>query len=159
MSSHLYENDERLGPLVSQHQHTWLYRVIAVVIGALFLTICLAMGLAGDGIAALASAAAVSTAVAVFIRSQASDRLFLHDGGLCLQRGKLSYSIRWVDIANLDITWAYSGDPPGFFEAIFVDNNGRRIVLRANWQDRESIDYLLLALAEARYPGRNMVPR
>ncbi len=95
----------------------------------------------------------------MFFHRQGRETLFLHTQGLRLQRGAENQFLRWSDLARLDVQWAYMGDPPGFFEAVFLDSSGERLVLRANWRNRESIDEALLELSTYDIPGTNALPR
>jgi hypothetical protein len=132
--------------LISTHRHTYLYRVIASVIAFGLLIICAVLYAVSGPLPAIVTALPILGVLVWFFRSQASERLLLHRDGLCLTRGATSILIYWTDLSRVDVQWAYSGDPPGFFEATIKDLQGRTVVLRANWTDRQSIDYLLQAL-------------
>jgi hypothetical protein len=153
------DHEVLLGPILSTHEHTWLYRVVASAIGALLLSICIPIASAGAQLEAVGAATLIAGLLAWFFHRQGSERLFLHTQGLRVQRGTEIQVLRWSDLARLDVQWAYMGDPPGFFEAVLLENSGKRLVLRANWKNRESIDEALLELSAYDIPGTNALPR
>ncbi len=140
---------EELGPLVTVHRHTLLYRVIAVIVALGLLLLCALGFVHGARIVSLACSAAVLAAVTRFIWQQSRERLQFHRDGICLASGTKQTSIPWADLAKADISFAYAGNPPGFFEAELTGRSGQRIVLRANWSNREYIDGILFWLAQS----------
>ena len=149
----------RLGPLLSAHEHTWTYRVLAALVGLLMLAIALAVALLDNLTVGVSAGVVITGCLAWFIHRQANESLLIHESGLCLRSGDDLRFLPWSSIERLEIQWAYSGEPPGFFEAQLFDTDNQRVVLRANWKQRELIDQVLFDLSAPEFPGESRVPR
>lgn len=153
------QSEARLGPLLSVHEHTWTYRVFAVLFALMMLAIAVAVAVIDSLTVGVCAGLIILGCLARFVHCQSRESLLIHEDGLCLRKGDDVRILSWSSIERIEIQWAYSGDPPGFFEAQLFDSDNHRLVLRANWTDRQIIDQVLLDLSALDLPGESRLPR
>ena len=130
---------EALGPVLSEHVHTWVYRGLATVIALPLFAFCLFMATNLETVAFLAAAGVIGVSWLVYVSWQARERLILHEHGLRIEGPLGARIVLWQDLRDVAVYHSFAQDPHAIYEVILEGGDGRKLKFRMNWTDRKTL--------------------